>query len=167
MGFDCAAYTLIGIKLKRSDITKVERKYVDLLSNHFSACYNNSPNFRFCPTCGGANRKVIETTSLIFDLVDTDLPRVSQCGDLLIVFGGDLVPDYGYKNTDPNEDVYICTSVAVRSGPRSYEPKEVIMLNDSFSELEAKREKMKAVLEKIDLWDEKRFGIYTLISFSS
>jgi hypothetical protein len=172
MGFNCAAYTLIGIKLKRSDVTKVERRYVELLSNHFSTCYQNSPEFAFCPTCGGANRKVVETITLIFDLDDSGMTCIHQISgreDLFVVFGGELVPDYDYKSTDPDEDVYLCISVARKSGPRSYDPKEVVMLNESFGDLEAKKEGLKLFLEGLQpkLWDEKRFGIYTLISFSS
>lgn len=142
MGVDASATTAIGILLSKDQV--VENKKQRLKGNECCQEYDTN----FCPKCGEE----------IFEEVETFKDFVQERRRYDCIEGYKLLPsDSGYVDS-----AFILCCFHSEAG--GYGEKTC-----SFSpplDIQAEKEKMEALTEPLGLWDEEKFGIYTVLYWS-
>ncbi len=140
MGADYSAYAVIGVRLNPDDfITESEKTVAGCGHKHDS---------KFCPDCGAPkSRKTTKTVDLLEEEVWCD---DDKWNGLDLVFGTD------------HKEVYlgvVCQGSYSNAGPID----SFMGLKADGSEVSAIREKLKNVLEPLDLWYHGDFGLWSVL----
>lgn len=137
MGADYSSHAVIGVRVSRNAFVSKQERTVD-------GC-NHPHDFEFCPRCGRpAKRKEIVSVDLLEDDPDT-------------FYGLDLV-----KGTDQRE-IYLGITC---SGTNSNCGDEDSFVKVSDFQIREIRTKIQNVLRPLNLWDEKMFGLWSVLSCS-
>lgn len=146
MGFDCSAITVIGLRLLKKDLQ---------ITTSYLACQHqeNQNHYHYCPICGIQNNT--STTTFIKEF----LPKNND-----YLYG--TIKGYPVYQFDLEKWLYVCLNYGERQGPRSYDPKDTVLCPYSLENLVIMKDKMKADLSPLGLWNDEKFGIYTLIQYS-
>jgi len=135
MGVSYSAYTVVGIRVKEHQLYKEKR--IRECKHPFVE------DARFCPVCGKSMFSVEYESIAGYDEGSVEFLGFD-------VYGGTL-----------NEDDSIGTDIFIGVGclvDDEYEPKKFDLLNE-----EEVRNELKKKLEPLGLWNEKDFGIWTVL----
>lgn len=148
MGFDCYAMTVIGLRITEND----------LMTKHINCnCKdNNDPEFNYCPTCG---KKNIDS-----DFIDKFEWKASYDYPL---YGTITINNIAYSIIQPikeEHEKWLYINLYYES--KHYESEETMKCSCTLEQLVSLKESMKSDLTEIGLWDDEKFGIYTLINTS-
>ena len=163
MGFDCCAITVIGLKITNSDL--YETVEITHGINHDTCMHLDKKIHQFCPDCG--QQTVIHESNTepksFLTLDNYGLPIIiGQYG-----FNYEIKDFSNYDDTSSTKsDRYVILKEFMKDGPRSYESDNIVKMYESLEHLIILRNQMKRELEYTGLWNDKNFGIFTLIQFS-
>lgn len=153
MGFDCAAVTVIGLRITEDDliVKKIEHRECSC------SCKLNNSSFNYCHECGHKNNKYFEYQYVTGYVKTDDDDWTIQIEDRI----------YNIIQPTSNENLwYITLDYLSRAGPRNYEKDGRSKLAYDLETLLEMKNQMKIDLTTIGVWNDAKFGIYTLIDFS-
>ena len=154
MGFDCAAITLVGVRLKKSDL------FVPRQQHHQQEQKKNEPPVE----------NVVPREGLVYDPrvfrnpgpVGWDSHWFEEEGWLFHGYPVHFVLNMEEDDEDP--PVYIATAMAKKNGVRSYDHDKFVSLDLTLEQLIEKRAELQRVLEPLGLF--QNFGIHSVVEFS-
>ena len=165
MGRDCAAITLIGLRVPVASL-KVKMTYTESSYVPECGCGWNQQTLH-CGQCGSKNtRKSYDVTESVYHQQIAYREMDTDARPFILSIG----PYEAYYESVFNEDlshVYFYIYKGVKHGPRSYDVKDVVFV-PSISSVKAAEMKKWFVDNKVlteDVFD-RAFGIYTLIEAS-
>lgn len=143
MGVSYTAYTIIGIKVNANNFTTVESK------RGCNCEIKDIEKMRFCSNCG-ANVSIDE---------EVCIPQFNENNDNSP--SGESLCDYPiiYSDCEHSGEAYVA-ALCVDDDDYTKNDKNKMQIPKS---IEAIKEKMKKKLEPIGFWDEKKFGIWSVL----
>ncbi len=141
MGADYSSYAVIGVRLNRDDFVTVSEKTV-------AGC-NHEHDSKFCPHCGAPeSRKTESSIDLLEDI--EDLEGEPKWNGLDLVFGTD------------HETVYLGI-VCQGSYSNGGDIDSFAELKSDGSEVSEIWNRLKSILEPLDLWYHGDFGLWSVL----